>query len=92
MAYLNDYRTKRVIVDKERAPLVGQAFEQYATDVEVTPILYEGDKDWRGYLWDRTTHEKILTSIPLHLDFIRDRKEKQPTHFAQVIRLIKWCR
>ena len=31
VSYLNDYRTKRVIVDRERAPLVRQAFEQYAT-------------------------------------------------------------
>lgn len=31
LGYLNDYRTKRVIVDRERAPLVKQAFEQYAT-------------------------------------------------------------
>ena len=31
IGYLNDYRTKRVIVDRERAPLVKQAFEQYAT-------------------------------------------------------------
>jgi site-specific DNA recombinase len=31
MGYLNDYRTKRIIVDHKRAPLVKQMFEQYAT-------------------------------------------------------------
>jgi site-specific DNA recombinase len=31
IGYLNDYRTKRVIIDRERAPLVRQVFEQYAT-------------------------------------------------------------
>lgn len=51
---------------------------------------YTGDPQWRGYLWDRRTGERILTSIPLHLDFIRKRKEKQPTHFSQVMRLLKW--
>jgi len=32
----------------------------------------------------------ILTSIPLQLDFIRGRKGKCQTHFAQIIRLAKW--
>ena len=31
LGYLNDYRTKRIIVDPERAPLVKEAFERYAT-------------------------------------------------------------
>ena len=31
LGYLNGYRTKRVIVDRERAPVVKEAFEQYAT-------------------------------------------------------------
>ena len=39
IGYLNDYRTKRVIVDKERAPLVRQAFEQYATGTVTLDVL-----------------------------------------------------
>jgi hypothetical protein len=78
---------EKIYVD---GPCIVVSFSGTGIDVEIAPILYEGDKDWRGYLWDRTTHKKILTSIPLHLDFIRNRKEKQPTHFAQVIRLVKW--
>jgi DNA invertase Pin-like site-specific DNA recombinase len=31
IGYLNDYRTKKVIVDRERAPIVKEAFELYAT-------------------------------------------------------------
>jgi hypothetical protein len=58
--------------------------------VEIAPVLSTGDADGRGYLFDRVTNKKIMTSIPLHLEFIRKRKEKQPTHFAQVIRLAKW--
>ena len=32
IGYLNDYRTKKIIVDKERAPIVKEAFELYATE------------------------------------------------------------
>jgi hypothetical protein len=32
----------------------------------------------------------VLTSIPLHLAFIRKRKAQQKDHFAQVVRLVKW--
>jgi site-specific DNA recombinase len=31
LGYLNDYRTKRIIVDRERAPVVKEAFERYAS-------------------------------------------------------------
>ena len=31
LGYLNDYRTKRVIIDRERAPIVKEAFDRYAT-------------------------------------------------------------
>ena len=31
IGYLNDYRSKTIIVDQERAPLVREAFERYAT-------------------------------------------------------------
>lgn len=58
--------------------------------VEIAPILYFGDPEWRGYLWDRASRKKILTSIPLHLEFIRKRKETQRVHFRQIIRLLKW--
>jgi tRNA nucleotidyltransferase (CCA-adding enzyme) len=71
-------------------PCVVISFKGTGIDVDVAPILYDGDPKWRGYMWDRTTGKRILTSIPLHLDFIRKRKESQPTHFAQVVRLLKW--
>ena len=31
LGYLNDYRTKQIIIDPERAPVMRQAFETYAT-------------------------------------------------------------
>lgn len=58
--------------------------------VDVVPILYDGDKDWRGHMVSKHTGEKVLTSIPLHLEFIRKRKEKHDKHYAQIIRLLKF--
>jgi len=61
--------------------------------VDIVPILYHGDPQWRGYLVSQDTGEKLLTSIPMHLDFIRRRKDANKTHFAQVVRLLKfWVR
>lgn len=71
-------------------PAVVISFAGTGIDVDVVPIYYNGDKEWRGYLWDRRTGEKVLTSIPQHLDFIRKRKAKQDPQFAQIIRLLKW--
>src|SRR5690349_19790561 len=39
LGYLNDYRTKRLILDKERAPIVREAFERYATGNETHVTL-----------------------------------------------------
>jgi tRNA nucleotidyltransferase (CCA-adding enzyme) len=58
--------------------------------VDVVPVRYKGDPDDRGYLFAFDGGDPVLTSIPLHLKFIRKRKDAQKTHFAQVIRLIKW--
>jgi hypothetical protein len=58
--------------------------------VDVVPILYSGDKDWRGNLVSQDDGSFLETSIPLHLDFIRKRKEAQETHFSQTVRLIKF--
>lgn len=71
-------------------PAIVISFSGTAIDVDIVPILYLGDAQWRGYLWDRRTGAKILTSIPQHLDFIRRRKDNHPQHFAQTIRLAKW--
>lgn len=58
--------------------------------VDVVPILYADDPDWKGYLVATDTGEKLLTSIPMHLDFIRRRKAVNEVHFAQIIRLLKF--
>lgn len=58
--------------------------------VDVVPVLYKGDPDDRGYLFAFDGGKPVLTSIPLHLAFIRKRKARQKDDFAQVIRLVKW--
>ena len=68
-------------------------FKSSGTEVDVVPVLYEGDADDRGYLiskdaTDRT--EWLLTSVRLHLDFIKDRRDAVPDDWAQVVRLVKW--
>ena len=65
-------------------------FRGTGLDVQMVPVLYEGASHDFGYLVDKYTGERTLTSIPLHLEFIRKRKNKNPGHFAQVARLLKW--
>jgi len=59
-------------------------------EVDIVPILYSGDPQWRGDLISQDTGERLMTSVPMHLDFIRKRKAASPQHFAQVVRLIKF--
>lgn len=59
-------------------------------NVDVVPVQYKGDPDDRGYLFAFDGGKPVLTSIPLHLKFIRKRKDQQQIHFAQVVRLVKW--
>ncbi len=58
--------------------------------VDVVPVLYKGDPNNRGYLFAVDGGKPVLTSIPLHLAFVRKRKAQQKDHFAQIIRLVKW--
>lgn len=66
------------------------SFRGSGLDVDVVPVYYEGDEDDLGYLIAQDTGNRVLTSIPLHLAFIRKRKDAQPRHFAQLVRLLKW--
>jgi predicted nucleotidyltransferase len=66
------------------------SFRGSGLDVDVVPILYDGAPEWRGNLVSQDDGSFLETSIPLHLDFIRKRKDAQETHFAQTVRLIKF--
>lgn len=60
-------------------------------DVDVVPVLYEDDDEDRGYLINKDTGVRVLTSIKLHLEFIRKRKNTH-ANFAQMVRVTKWWR
>ena len=66
------------------------SFKGTGLDVDVVPILYEGDPDWYGYLVSQDDGSLLATCIPRHLDFIRRRKQARETDFAQVVRLVKY--
>ena len=66
------------------------SFKGSGLDVDVVPILYDGDPNWFGNLISQDDGTLLLTNIPYHLEFIRKRKDAQKTHFAQVVRLVKF--
>lgn len=66
------------------------SFKGSGLDVDIVPILYFGDKNWYGNLASQDDGSLLKTSIPLHIDFIKKRKQKQHQHFSQVVRLVKF--
>ncbi len=69
------------------------SFRGSGLDVDVVPILYDGDPQWYGNLVSQDDGSFLKTSIPLHLEFASKRKRAQERHFAQVVRLAKfWAR
>jgi hypothetical protein len=69
------------------------SFRGSGLDVDVVPILYNGDLQWYGNLVSQDDGTFLRTSIPLHLEFASKRKRRQEKHFAQVVRLVKfWAR
>lgn len=69
------------------------SFKGSGLDVDIVPILYDGDPQWYGNLVSQDDGSFLKTSIPLHLDFAATRKRCQEKHFAQVVRLVKfWAR
>lgn len=65
-------------------------FKGSGLDVDMVPVLYEGDTDDRGWLIRKGTGERVLTSIPLHLKFMNDRKKLYGDDYKQLIRIVKW--
>jgi tRNA nucleotidyltransferase (CCA-adding enzyme) len=65
-------------------------FKAAGVDVDIVPVFYEGDPDNKGWLVSKRTGRLMLTSIPMHLAFIRKRKADHPQHYAQAVRLLKW--
>jgi tRNA nucleotidyltransferase (CCA-adding enzyme) len=66
------------------------SFRGSGLDVDVVPILYDGDPEWYGNLVSQEDGSFLETSIPKHLEFCQKRKDKHEYDFAQVVRLIKY--
>ncbi|MBI3009638.1 MAG: nucleotidyltransferase [Candidatus Omnitrophica bacterium] len=67
------------------------SFKGSGLDVEVVPVIPNGKADDRGNVLNRDTGAWVETSIPLHLSFIRERKDLYPL-YADLVRLTKWWR
>lgn len=77
---------------QEQAHSVKVHFHGSGLDVNVTPIVYAGLPDDRGDLILKTG-ERVETSVPLLLEFIRRRKTLYGKDYAQIIRFLKfWAR
>lgn len=76
----------------EEAHCVTVNYKGSGLNVDVVPVLYDGEANDLGYLVNKTTGARLLTSVTLHLRFIRERKKKYGTNFAELIRLTKWWR
>lgn len=68
------------------------SFKGSGLDVDVVPVLYDGGKEDRGWLVRKYTGEKVLTSIPLHIKFMQDRKNLYGDNYKELIRITKWWR
>jgi tRNA nucleotidyltransferase (CCA-adding enzyme) len=75
---------------KRKTYSVGVNFITTGNEVDVVPILYAGDPEWRGDLISQENGEKLRTSVQMHLDFIRKRKAANEKHYAQIVRLLKF--
>ena len=65
-------------------------FRGSGLNVDVVPVLYEGGADECGWLVRKGNGDRVLTSIPLHLKFISDRKRLYGDEYKQLIRIVKW--
>ncbi len=59
-------------------------------DVDVVPVLHDGEADNVGCLIVKGSGTRVVTSVSRHIEFIRARKGNSPSDFAQVVRLLKW--
>lgn len=69
---------------------VAVSFRGSGLDVDIVPILYDDDPQWYGDLVSQDDGTFLKTCIPLHLNFINERKQLQEIHFVQVVRLVKF--
>lgn len=71
---------------------VGITLRGSGLKIDVAPVLYEGEELDRGYLVTREG-QRVLTSVTMHLAFIRERRAKAGLGYPELIRLLKgWIR
>jgi hypothetical protein len=87
-AYQNLVSPEQITSDEAAVRI---AFRGSGVDVECVAILVDYEASDDGELVLRTG-ERVQTNIHAHLDFIRDRKKKHPTTFAQFARLLRHWR
>ncbi|MDA8186453.1 MAG: CBASS oligonucleotide cyclase [Actinomycetota bacterium] len=77
---------------EEQAHSVKVHFHGSGLDVDVAPVVYAGLPDDRGDLITQSG-DRVETSVRLHLEFIRSRKQRYGKDYAQLIRFLKfWAR
>lgn len=59
-------------------------------DVDVVPVLYEGEDHDIGYLIKKGSGDRLKTSVRLHLDFLAARRKTHGPEFRELIRITKW--
>jgi hypothetical protein len=71
---------------------VGITLRGSGLKIDVAPVLYTGLPDDRGYLITRQG-DRVLTSVTLHLQFMRTRRNAAGPEYRELIRLLKaWVR
>jgi hypothetical protein len=71
---------------------VGITLRGSGLKIDVAPVLYEGAPDDCGHLITRQG-DRVLTSVTLHLAFIRTRRDAAGPEYRELIRLLKaWIR
>lgn len=75
---------------EEQAHCVTVNYRGSGLDVDVVPVLYEGEPDDVGYLVNKNTGDRLLTSISRHLTFVRTRRDRHGPEYLEVVRLAKW--
>jgi hypothetical protein len=71
---------------------VGITLRGSGLKIDMAPVLYEGAPDDRGHLITRQG-DRVLTSVTLHLAFIRTRRDAAGPNYRELIRLLKaWIR
>lgn len=75
----------RITVRRQRRS-IGIRFIDF--DVELVPVFWDGNKEYKSYIPDREKDEWIITSIPMHLEFL-SKRDSYNRLYAKTIRLIK---